>query len=116
MDALTAALWEQGEAIFRLIAAAALGGMVGLERERSGKPAGFRTHLLICVGARFDEPEDGREGEVGPEHFRDGGGRLLPVRLRELEVGDGEPNRLSLPADLEIPPFGGLRIRSILRR
>lgn len=35
----------------RLLLAAALGGVVGLEREWSGKPAGFRTNLLICVGA-----------------------------------------------------------------
>jgi putative Mg2+ transporter-C (MgtC) family protein len=31
--------------------AAVLGGVIGLERELSGKPAGFRTNLLICVGA-----------------------------------------------------------------
>lgn len=35
----------------RLLLAAALGGAIGLEREWSGKPAGFRTNLLICVGA-----------------------------------------------------------------
>lgn len=35
----------------KLLLAAALGGLVGLEREWSGKPAGFRTNLLICVGA-----------------------------------------------------------------
>ncbi|MEJ2502151.1 MAG: MgtC/SapB family protein [Gemmatimonadota bacterium] len=35
----------------RLLLAALLGGVVGLEREWSGKPAGFRTNLLICVGA-----------------------------------------------------------------
>lgn len=35
----------------RLLLAAALGGVVGIEREWSGKPAGFRTNLLICVGA-----------------------------------------------------------------
>ena len=35
----------------RLLLAAALGGLVGIEREWSGKPAGFRTNLLICVGA-----------------------------------------------------------------
>jgi putative Mg2+ transporter-C (MgtC) family protein len=39
------------ESVFRLLLAAALGGLVGLEREASGKPAGFRTNLLICVGA-----------------------------------------------------------------
>lgn len=31
--------------------AAVLGGAVGLERELSGKPAGLRTNILICVGA-----------------------------------------------------------------
>lgn len=35
----------------RLLLAALLGGAVGLEREVSGKPAGLRTNLLICVGA-----------------------------------------------------------------
>ena len=35
----------------RLLLAAVLGGAIGLEREISGKPAGFRTNLLICVGA-----------------------------------------------------------------
>ena len=34
-----------------LLLAAFLGGLVGLEREWNGKPAGFRTNLLICVGA-----------------------------------------------------------------
>jgi len=27
------------------------GGIVGVERERRGKPAGFRTNILICLGA-----------------------------------------------------------------
>jgi putative Mg2+ transporter-C (MgtC) family protein len=35
----------------RLVLAAVLGGMIGLERELSGKPAGLRTNMLICVGA-----------------------------------------------------------------
>ncbi|MEN8376750.1 MAG: MgtC/SapB family protein [Gemmatimonadota bacterium] len=35
----------------RLVLAAALGGAIGIERELEGKPAGFRTNLLICVGA-----------------------------------------------------------------
>ncbi|HEX8359130.1 MAG TPA: MgtC/SapB family protein [Longimicrobium sp.] len=35
----------------RLILSAVLGGAVGMEREVSGKPAGLRTNLLICVGA-----------------------------------------------------------------
>lgn len=44
-------LLERYNLILRLILAAALGGMIGLEREHSGKPAGFRTNLLICLGA-----------------------------------------------------------------
>jgi putative Mg2+ transporter-C (MgtC) family protein len=35
----------------RLLLAAFLGGLIGLEREVEGKPAGLRTNLLICVGA-----------------------------------------------------------------
>jgi putative Mg2+ transporter-C (MgtC) family protein len=32
-------------------AAALCGGMIGLERELKGKPAGLRTNILICTGA-----------------------------------------------------------------
>ena len=35
----------------RLVLACVLGGAVGVEREASGKPAGLRTNILICVGA-----------------------------------------------------------------
>ncbi|WP_241657829.1 MgtC/SapB family protein [Anaerobacillus alkaliphilus] len=37
--------------VSRLILAAVLGGIVGVEREYNKHPAGFRTHLLVCVGA-----------------------------------------------------------------
>lgn len=37
--------------IFRITASILLGGAIGLERERQDKPAGFRTIILICVGA-----------------------------------------------------------------
>ena len=36
--------------IVRLIAAGLLGALVGFERQRAGKPAGLRTHILVCVG------------------------------------------------------------------
>jgi putative Mg2+ transporter-C (MgtC) family protein len=39
------------EMVFRLLLAAALGAIIGYQRERAGKPAGLRTHILICVGA-----------------------------------------------------------------
>lgn len=35
----------------RLLLASLLGGMIGLEREIHGRPAGFRTHLLVSLGA-----------------------------------------------------------------
>ena len=38
-------------AIFRILFAMFLGGLIGLEREKSKRPAGFRTHILVCVGA-----------------------------------------------------------------
>lgn len=34
----------------RLIAAMLAGAIVGFQRERSGKPAGMRTHILVCMG------------------------------------------------------------------
>jgi putative Mg2+ transporter-C (MgtC) family protein len=37
--------------ILRLLLALALGAIVGFQRERAKKPAGLRTHVLICVGA-----------------------------------------------------------------
>ena len=37
--------------IIRLILSAFLGGVVGLERERHNQPAGFRTHMILCLGA-----------------------------------------------------------------
>jgi putative Mg2+ transporter-C (MgtC) family protein len=44
-------LGTQVELGFRLFAAAILGGLIGLEREYHGHPAGMRTHLLVAVGA-----------------------------------------------------------------
>jgi len=35
----------------RLVCALVMGGMIGLERESHGRPAGFRTHILVCLGA-----------------------------------------------------------------
>ena len=35
----------------RYILAAICGGIIGLEREHKHRPAGFRTHILVCIGA-----------------------------------------------------------------
>lgn len=39
------------ETCIRLILACLLGGIVGYEREHRNRPAGFRTHILVCVGS-----------------------------------------------------------------
>lgn len=35
----------------RILVAVLFGGLIGLEREYKRRPAGFRTHILICLGA-----------------------------------------------------------------
>lgn len=37
--------------VLRLLVAATLGGLLGYERERQGKSAGVRTHMLVAIGA-----------------------------------------------------------------
>ena len=37
--------------LVRIALAVIVGGMIGLERGRSGSPAGLRTHILVCVGS-----------------------------------------------------------------
>ncbi|HEX2972821.1 MAG TPA: MgtC/SapB family protein [Tepidisphaeraceae bacterium] len=58
MDALNdfvhawlAPLGWTGEAVLRMLLAAVLGSLVGLERELRGREAGFRTNLLVCLGS-----------------------------------------------------------------
>lgn len=37
--------------VIKLVLAVILGGCIGLERGRKRRPAGFRTHILVCMGA-----------------------------------------------------------------
>jgi putative Mg2+ transporter-C (MgtC) family protein len=37
--------------VARLLLASLVGGVIGLERELHGRPAGFRTHLLVALGS-----------------------------------------------------------------
>ena len=39
------------EMVIRIVIAAFLGAVIGYERARAKKPAGIRTHLLVCMGA-----------------------------------------------------------------
>ena len=38
-------------AVLRMVIAMICGGIIGIEREYKRRPAGFRTHILICLGA-----------------------------------------------------------------
>lgn len=44
-------LLQNKEIIMKLILAAVVGGFTGYEREKSNQFAGFRTHILVSVGA-----------------------------------------------------------------
>ena len=37
--------------LWRLVLAVVAGGLVGLEREMVHRPAGIRTHMLVCLGS-----------------------------------------------------------------
>ncbi|MFT9498233.1 MgtC/SapB family protein [Anaerosolibacter sp.] len=37
--------------IIRLSLSCLLGGLIGIERESLNRPAGFRTHILVCIGS-----------------------------------------------------------------
>jgi putative Mg2+ transporter-C (MgtC) family protein len=45
-------MWEETALMaLKLVVSLGLGALVGLEREIGRKPAGLRTHMLVCMGA-----------------------------------------------------------------
>ena len=42
---------EHTEILTRLVLAVVVGGLIGLEREIVHRPAGIRTHMLVCLGS-----------------------------------------------------------------
>ena len=57
--------------IVRLVVAAILGGLIGLERQLRRKPAGLRTNMFICFGAAmFTVLSDKLAGSLGGDHTR----------------------------------------------
>jgi len=44
---------EVTQIVLRMLLAALLGGLVGFQRERVGKAAGLRTHMLVSLGSAF---------------------------------------------------------------
>jgi putative Mg2+ transporter-C (MgtC) family protein len=57
--------------LVRLLLAAVLGGLIGLERELKHKPAGLRTQMFICFGcAFFTILSEKLAGDFGGDHTR----------------------------------------------
>ena len=48
--------------VIRMVAAVLLGGIVGIEREKAGKPAGLRTHILVSFGTALVVLASARSG------------------------------------------------------
>ena len=42
---------EWSTILLRVVLAIALGTLIGVEREYKNRPAGMRTHVLVCLGA-----------------------------------------------------------------
>lgn len=64
----------QVEIVLRLLLSAALGAGVGYQRERAGKPAGLRTHILIALGSALFTVVSlfGFSGQVDPSRVAAG--------------------------------------------
>ena len=43
--------WSSVESAIRLVVSMIVGALVGWERERGNRPAGLRTHMLVCMGS-----------------------------------------------------------------
>ncbi|PYU38411.1 MAG: hypothetical protein DMG53_26670 [Acidobacteria bacterium] len=83
-----------GDMILRLTVAAALGAVIGIERDLRRRPAGVRTSLFVCLATfRGSRNRHGRRrGSLlrgclcdGPGAFRTGGHRLVR-RSPQLEA------------------------------
>ena len=69
-------LWTDahGGMLVRLLVATVLGGIVGYEREREGKPAGVRTHAMVALGAALFTM-------VSTSGFREGGDPRVAAQI-----------------------------------
>lgn len=83
------------EAILRLLLAAFLGGIIGFQRETVHKPAGLRTHILICLGSALFTIVSiiGFQGNVDPARVAAGvvtgiGFLGAGVIVRGMQVGE----------------------------
>jgi putative Mg2+ transporter-C (MgtC) family protein len=113
-----------GSSLARLLLAAILGGLIGLEREIKHRPAGLRTNLFICFGAAmFTIMSD----QLAVEHLGDhtriaaqiipgigfiGAGSILHYRAN-LVTGITSAATLFVVASVGMAVGGGLYLTSI---
>lgn len=72
------------EVAIRLAVAVLVGGLIGWDRERSDKPAGIRTHMLVSLGsASFTLLGFEVGGHLSPEH----GPGFDPTRVLQGVIG-----------------------------
>ena len=76
--------------ILRLLTAAGLGAVIGLERERDNQPAGLRTHMILVIGSAL----------------------AMCLSINLAAMGDGDPARLAAQV---ISGIGFLGAGAILR-
>src|SRR4051812_2319997 len=79
------------DTVLKLVVAAILGGVIGLERELKRKPAGLRTNMFICFGAAMYT--------------------LLSSRFSHGSFGNFDPNRIAAQI---IPGIGFIGAGAIL--
>jgi len=79
----------------RLLLGALLGGGIGLERQVHGRPAGFRTHLLVCVASvLLMTVSQALGGGSGGDVFRFDPGRLAYKRVTIVVDRDAPEEQL----------------------
>ena len=69
---------SQPEAVLRMGLALGLGALVGAERQRGDRPAGMRTHALVCLGSTLFMLVS---AFAFPEFTQAAGGRVDPTRI-----------------------------------
>jgi len=111
-----------GISLFRLVLAAILGGVIGLERELKHRPAGLRTNLFICFGAALFTVLSQRLAGVPADSARIaaqiipgigfiGAGTIL--HTRGLTTGLTSAATLFVVASIGMATGGGLYLTSI---
>ena len=66
--------------VIRIFAAVVLGALIGIDREMKNRPAGMRTHILVCLGAALiglvEQQTIAHVVALGAEHINVSVGRL----------------------------------------